>query len=125
MNVNPVTGIGAAVLAAMTEKIERLQCENDQLRAERHRLTRAELRAMLHPLRLREAVLLYFGKAPLDQWLDELERAFEGVDLSAEKVFDFNNAPIEPEACEAIRAALVNANYGNACWTRTAPSGER
>lgn len=53
--------VGEVVEAALSEKIQRLERRVGELESDLSKTTAVTLEAMLGPLRLREAVLFYFG----------------------------------------------------------------
>ena len=106
-----------AAMAALAKKVARLErraaCLEDALRK-----ARAEsVAGVLGPLRLREAVLVYFGPEPLTTFADELDGLF-GVKVRNDitrHLFDLHGAPIDAAQRDAFRASF----RGGMCkWSR-------
>lgn len=102
------------VLETLTEKIQRQDRFIAELQAELQRARQASVDAMLGQLRLREAVLLYVGKDP-DDFAQQIAENFgsEVARAVSASLFVLDNAPVPPEAREAIRQAT---NHGMNRW---------
>lgn len=98
------------VLETLTEKIQRQDRFIAELQAELQRARQASVDTMLGQLRLREAVLLYVGQEA-DRFAHELTETFgsEVARAVSNSLFVLDNAPVTPEAREAIRKAT---NHG-------------
>jgi hypothetical protein len=102
-----------AAMAALTEKVARLErrgaCLEDALRKARAQ----SVAAVLGPLRLRQAVLVYFGPEPLPCFADELDGLF-GVSLRNDitrHLFDLHGAPLDAAQRDAFRASFRGGMY--------------
>lgn len=102
------------VLEALTEKIQRQDCFIAYLQAELQRARQASVETMLGQLRLREAVLLYVGQ-DVEIFAQQIAENFgdEVARIVSADLFVLSNAPVSPEAREAIRTAT---NYGMNRW---------
>jgi len=102
------------VLEALTEKIQRQDRLIAQLQADLEQARQASIGVMLGQLRLREAVLLYVGQEA-DSFAHELTETFgsEVARAVSNSLFVLDNAPVTPEAREAVRKAV---NHGMNRW---------
>lgn len=99
----------------LTEKVYHLEHRNSELKNELDKARSASLEAMLGPLRLREAVLVHFGTAPIEQFAEKLAVEF-GSDIAHQALrhmFDLNNASIEDNVREAFRTWCIGKNNGS------------
>lgn len=102
------------VLDTLTEKIQRQDRFIAELKTELQWARQASVDTMLGQLRLREAVLLYVGQ-DADNFAKQIAETF-GSDVAravSNSLFVLDNAPIPPEAREAIRKAT---NHGMNRW---------
>lgn len=102
------------VLETLTEKIQRQERFIAQLQADLEQARQVSVDRMLGQLRLREAVLLYVGQ-DADNFAQQIAKNF-GNDVArtvGNSLFVLDNAPVPPEAREAIRKA---ANHGMNRW---------
>lgn len=102
------------VEAVLVEKIQRQDRFIAELQAELQRARKASVDAMLGQLRLREAVLLYVGQ-DADHFAQQIAENFgsEVARAVSASLFVLDNAPVSPEAREAIRKAT---NHGMNRW---------
>lgn len=92
------------MLETLTEKIQRQERFIAQLQADLEQARQASVDTMLGQLRLREAVLLYVGQ-DVDNFAQQIAEDF-GSDIAravSNSLFVLDNAPVLPEAREAIR----------------------
>lgn len=102
------------VLETLTEKIQRQEQFIAQLQADLEHARQASVDTMLGQLRLREAVLLYVGQ-DADNFAQQIAENF-GADVAravSSSLSVLDNAPVPPEAREAIRRAT---NRGMNRW---------
>ena len=102
------------VLETLTEKIQRQERFIAQLQADLEQARQASVDTMLGQLRLREAVLLYVGQ-DADNFAQQIAENF-GSDVAravSNSLFVLDNAPVPPEAREALRIAT---NHGMNRW---------
>ena len=102
------------VLETLTEKIQRQDRFITELQVELQRARQASVDTMLGQLRLREAVLLYVGQ-DADNFAQQIAETF-GSEIAravSSSVFVLDNAPVPPEAREAVRTAC---NRGMNRW---------
>lgn len=101
------------VLETLTEKVQRQDQYIAQLQADLQQAKQASLAAMLGPLRLREAVLLYVGEDD-HEFLQEIAQNFgnEIARAVSYNLFVLDNAPVSAEVREAFRAATNHGMYG-------------
>ena len=102
------------VLETLTEKIQRQDRFIAQLQADLEQARQASVNTMLGQLRLLEAVLLYVGQNA-DSFAQQLAENFgsDVVRAVLASLFVLDNAPVPPEAREAIRKAT---NHGMDRW---------
>lgn len=102
------------VLETLTEKIQRQERFIAQLQADLEQARQASVGTMLGQLRLREAVLLYVGQ-DADNFTQQIAENFGGDIARAvsHSLFVLDNAPVPPEAREALRIAT---NHGMNRW---------
>ena len=103
---------GDVVLETLTEKIQRQDRLIAQLQADLEQARQASVDRMLGQLRLREAVLLYVGNEA-DNFAQQLAENFgsEVARAVSANLFVLDNAPVLPEAREAIRQATEALSY--------------
>ncbi len=104
-----------AVESALIEKIQRLERGIEVMKAELAKANAATLEATLGPLRLREAVLLYFGTEHETAFAARLVKDF-GPAVAGQvhqHLLDLNHAPLPDGQREALRAAF---NGGITKW---------
>lgn len=92
------------ILETLTEKIQWQERFIAQLQADLEQARQASVDTMLGQLRLREAVLLYVGQ-DVDNFAQQIAEDF-GSDIAravSNSLFVLDNAPVPPEAREAIR----------------------
>lgn len=97
------------VVRVLTENVKRLERHIAELHRELEKEKAASLEAMLGPLRLRQAVLVYFGKETLDHFSEKLAEDF-GSDIANQALrhmFDINRAPIDTSQQEAFRTSFA------------------
>lgn len=102
------------VLETLTEKIQRQERFIAQLQADLEQARQASVDTMLGQLRLREAVLLYVGQ-DADNFAQQIAENF-GSEIAravSASLFVLDNAPVQPEAREALRIAT---NHGMNRW---------
>ena len=102
------------VLETLTEKIQRQDRFIAELQADLQRARQASVETMLVQLRLRAAVLLYVGQ-DADNFAHQITENF-GSDVAravSASQFVLDNAPVPPEAREALRIAT---NHGMNRW---------
>ena len=102
------------VLETLTEKIQRQERFIAQLQADLEQARQASVGTMLGQLRLRETVLLYVGQ-DADNFAQQIAENFgsEVARAVSSSVFVLDNAPVPPEAREAVRTAC---NRGMNRW---------
>ena len=102
------------VRETLTEKIQRQERFIAELQVELQRARQASVDTMLGQLRLREAVLLYVGQNA-DNFAQQITDSFgsEVARAVSNSLFVLDNAPVPPEAREALRAAT---NHGMNRW---------
>jgi hypothetical protein len=102
------------VLETLTERIQRQDRFIAELQAELQRAREASVDTMLGQLRLREAILLYVGQNA-DNFAQQIAGTFgyEVARAVSASLFVLDNAPVPPEAREALRAAF---NHGMNRW---------
>jgi len=103
------------VEAALVEKILRLERFVAELQDELQRTRAATLDALLGPLRLREAVLLYIGTTDAGRFSEQLHREYgsEVANQILRHLFVLNNAPLPEGQRESLRAVF---DHGMSRW---------
>lgn len=96
------------VFETLTQKIQRQERFIAQLQADLEQARQASVDTMLGQLRLREGVLLYVGQ-DADNFAQQIAENFGGdvARAVANSLFVLDNAPVPPEAREAIRSATT------------------
>lgn len=95
---------------ALVEKIQRLERFVAELQDELQRTRAATLEAMLGPLRMREAVLLYVGAEDAGRFSEQLHREYgsEVANQVLRHLFVLNNAPLSEGQRESLRVVFDN-----------------
>lgn len=98
---------------ALTSKIKRLEEQVLVLKAELESARIASVQNLLGPLRVRQAVLVYFGDKKTADFAAEIEEklGFEVANAICRHLFNLNNAPIDTDQ----RETLLKAFHGGCC----------
>jgi len=106
-----------AAMTALTEKVARLERHAACLEEELRKARAASVQGLLGPLRLRGAVLVYFGPEPLASFVDDLDREFDPKIRNdvMRHLFDLHCAPFQAAQREAFRASFRGGMYK---WSR-------
>lgn len=98
---------------ALTDKIRQLEAHVAVLKTELEAARIASVQNLLGPLRLRQAVLVYFGQAQVADFAAEIEEKFgcEVADAICQHLFNLNNASIDTDQREAMFKAFHGGCY--------------